>query len=165
MRMTQRTNRVLAIGILLLLPVLADGAPLLRVPWEGLNVVIGHTVSITMPGGTVVTGKAAGIESGALVLNVAKTTDRKAYPKGPLRVPRATLHRLEMLKKGWTYRAVLTPLGAIVGLISGVGATFGSKGSGKEAAGLAGLWAAGIAGGYLLGNSADRHWTSVEILP
>jgi len=155
----------LAIGILLLLPVLADGAPLLRVPWEGLNVVIGHTVSITMPGGAVVTGKAAGVESDALVLSVAKTTDRKAYPKGPLRVPRATLHRLEMLRKGWTYRAVLTPLGAIVGLVCGVGATFGSKGSGKSAAVFAGLSAAGIAGGYLLGNSADRHWTSVEILP
>ena len=165
MQMTQRTNRVLAVSILLLLPVLADGAPPLRVPWEELNVVIGHTVSITMPGGAVVTGKATGVESDALVLSVAKTTDRNAYPKGPLRAPRATLHKLEMLKKGWAYRAVLTPLGAFGGLVCGIGATFGSKGSGKSAAGFAGLWAAGIAGGYLLGNSADRHWTSVEILP
>jgi len=148
-----------------MLPALADGAPLLRVPWDGLYVVIGHTVSITMPGGAVVTGKAAGVESDALVLSVAKTTDRRAYPKGPLRAPRATLHRLDMLKKGRAYRAVLTPLGAIAGLACGVGVTFGSKGSGKNAAAFAGLWAAGIAGGYVLGNSADRHWISVEILP
>ena len=165
MQMTKRTNRVLAIGILLLLPALADGAPLLRVPWEGLNVVIGHTVSITMPGGAVVTGKAASVESDALVLSVAKTTDRNAYPKGLLRVPRATLHTLEMLKTGWVYRAVLTPLGTIVGLVCGIGAGYGSQGSGKQAAAVVGPWAAGIAGGYLLGNSADRHWTSVEIHP
>jgi hypothetical protein len=101
MQMTQKTNRVLAVGILLLLPVLADGAPLLRVSWEGLNVIIGHTVSIAMPGGAIVAGKATAVESDTLVVSVAKTTDRSAYPKGPLRVPRAALRRLDMVKKGW----------------------------------------------------------------
>jgi hypothetical protein len=42
---------------------------------------------------------------------------------------------------------------------------FGSKGSGATDAAFLGIWAAGTAGGYLLGNSADRHWTPVEILP
>jgi hypothetical protein len=44
--------------------------------------VIGKTVSIAMPGGTVIRGKAIGAEPDALLVDVKSTTNAKAYPKG-----------------------------------------------------------------------------------
>jgi hypothetical protein len=165
MQISNRTNRVLAIIMLLLVPALADGAPLLRLPWEGLYAIVGQTVSIAMPGGALVTGVTTAVESDALVMTVTKTTDPDAYPKGPLRAPRATLHRFDMLKKGCAYRTVLTPVGFFAGLIVGIGVGYNVKGDKAQAAAFLGAWTAGIAGGYLLGNAADRHWTTVEVLP
>ena len=165
MQMAQKTTWAIAVAMLSMFPILADGAPLLRVPWEGLSVVVGHTVRIAMPSGAVVAGKAIAVESDALLVSVAKTTDRNAYPKGPLRVPRAGLRRLNMLKKGVVGRAVLTPIGAFVGLIYGIAAAFNTKGSTTQTTAFVGITVAGIGGGYLCGNALDRHWTPVEILP
>ena len=154
------------------MPLLADAAALMHVKWEGLAVVTGHTVSIAMPGGAVITGKATGVESDALVVDVQKTSDRTAYPKGVVRVPRATLHRFEMQTKGKVGRIVGTPVGFVVGGGAGLGAWVGIQGGlwgNNNPTGAAAAWigiaAAGTVGGYLLGNSVDKHWTAIEILP
>jgi hypothetical protein len=156
----------------LAVPLLADAAALMHVKWEGLAVVVGHTVSIAMPGGAVITGKATGVESDALVVDVQKTSDRTAYPKGVVRVPRATLHRFEMQTKGKVGRIVGTPVGFVVGGGAGLGAWVGIQGGlwgNNNPTGAAAAWigiaAAGTVGGYLLGNSVDKHWTAIEILP
>jgi hypothetical protein len=153
-------------------PLLADAAALMHVKWEGLTVVVGNTVSIAMPGGAVIAGKATGVESDALVVDVQKTSDRTAYPKGAVRVPRATLHRFEMQTKGKVGRIVGTPVGFAVGFTAGVGAAIGIGGGflrndnqGAATAALIGIAAAGTVGGYFLGNSIDKHWTAIEILP
>jgi hypothetical protein len=153
-------------------PLLADAAALMHVKWEGLTVVVGNTVSIAMPGGAVIAGKATGVESDALVVDVQKTSDRTAYPKGAVRVPRATLHRFEMQTKGKVGRIVGTPVGFAVGFTAGVGAAIGIGGGflrndnqGADTAALIGIAAAGTVGGYFLGNSIDKHWTAIEILP
>jgi len=144
----------------------------MHVKWEGLTVVVGNTVSIAMPGGAVIAGKATGVESDALVVDVQKTSDRTAYPKGAVRVPRATLHRFEMQTKGKVGRIVGTPVGFAVGFTAGVGAAIGIGGGflrndnqGAATAALIGIAAAGTVGGYFLGNSIDKHWTAIEILP
>ena len=159
-------------ALLLAVPLLADAAGLMHVKWEGLTVVVGKTVSIAMPGGAVITGKATGVESDALVVDVKKSSDRSAYPRGVGRVPRATLHRLEMQTKGKLGRIVGTPVGFVVGAILGVVAAIGIDGgffndNHPKAAGTAllGITAAGTVGGYFIGNAADKHWTAVEILP
>ena len=160
-------------ALLLAAPLLADAAALMHVKWEGLTVVTGNTVSIAMPGGAVITGKATSVESDALVVDVQKTSDRTAYPKGVVHVPRATLHRFEMLTKGKVGRAVGTPVGFVVGFAGGIGAVlgiqgvvpFGDKNQGAAAVALIGLTAAGTVAGYLIGNSADKRWTAIEILP
>jgi hypothetical protein len=156
----------------LAVPLLADAAALMHVKWEGLTVVVGHTVSIAMPGSAVITGKATGVESDALVVDVQKTSDRTAYPKGVVRVPRATLHRFEMQTKGKVGRIVGTPVGFVVGGGAGLGAWVGIQGGlwgNNNPTGAAAAWigiaAAGTVGGYLLGNSVDKHWTAIEILP
>jgi hypothetical protein len=153
-------------------PLLADAAALMHVKWEGLTVVTGSTVSIAMPGGAVIAGKATSVESDALVVDVKKTSDRAAYPKGVVRVPRATLHRLEMQIKGKVGRAVGTPVSFVVGLAGGLGAWIGIQGGlwgnenqGAAAAALIWITAAGTVAGYSLGNSIDKQWTVIEILP
>jgi hypothetical protein len=160
------------LALLLAAPLLTDAAALMHVKWEGLTVVTGNTVSIAMPGGAVITGKATSVESDALVVDVQKTSDRTAYPKGVVRVPRATLHRFEMQTKGKVGRAVGTPVGFVVGFAGGIGAVigiqgglFGDKNQGAAATALIGIAAAGTVAGYFLGNSIDKQWTVIEILP
>jgi hypothetical protein len=106
------------------------------------------------------------------VVDVQKTSDRTAYPKGAVRVPRATLHRFEMQTKGKVGRIVGTPVGFVVGGGAGLGAWVGIQGGlwgNNNPTGAAAAWigiaAAGTVGGYLLGNSVDKHWTAIEILP
>jgi hypothetical protein len=144
----------------------------MHVKWEGLTVVTGKTVSIAMPGGAVIIGKATSVESDALVVDVRKTSDRTAYPKGVVRVPRATLHRFEIETKGKVGRSVATPMGFVVGFGAGFGAAIVIQGGilndnnpTGAAVALIGLAAAGTVGGYLLGDSVDKHWTAIEILP
>ncbi len=165
-------NWATSLALLLAVPLLADAAAPMHVKWEGLTVVVGHTVSIAMPGGAVIAGKATSVESDALVVDVKKTSDRTAYPKGVVRVPRATLHRFEMQTKGKVGRIVGTPLGLIVGgVVGGVaalvieGGLFNDDNPAGAATALIGITALGTVGGYLLGNAADKHWTPVEILP
>jgi hypothetical protein len=153
-------------------PLLADAATPMHVKWEGLTVVTGKTVSIAMPGGAVIIGKATSVESDALVVDVRKTSDRTAYPKGVVRVPRATLHRFEMQTKGKVGRSVATPMGFLVGFGAGLGAAVAIQGgilNNNNPTGAAAAWiglaAAGTVGGYFIGNSVDKHWTPVEILP
>jgi hypothetical protein len=131
--------------------------------------VAGKTVSIAMPGGAVVTGKAARVEPDALVVNVAKTTDPNLYPKGELRVPRARLHILHMQTKGKLFRTLGTAFGAGAGITGGTIAAVAIDWHDNHgtAAGFAfaGIAAAGTAAGYLAGNRWDMRWTTIEILP
>jgi hypothetical protein len=163
----------LAAAILSPLPLAAE-ARVRHIKWEDLSMVTGHTVRISLPGG-IVTGKAGTVEADALVVDVRKTSDRNAYPKGDLRVPREKLHRLEMLTKGKFFRVggsivagmVAVPVGALIGYgIEGCGfmsECFGhSTGGGVVAVGIS---AAGIAGGYFAGNALDKRWYVIEIEP
>ena len=148
----------------------ARAASLIHVPWQGLSTVIGKTVSVAMPGGAIIRGKAVGLEPDALLVNVKNTSDAQTWPKGLVRVPRATLHRLEMQTKGKAFRILGTVLGFTGGLAAGAGAAIGIQGGilsnnnpGKAAAALCGIWGGVTVAGYLVGNAADKHWTAVEI--
>ena len=126
-----------------------------------------------------ITGKAASVESDALAIDVKKTSDRNAYPKGTLRVPREKVHRLEMRTKGNVGRVVMTSLGAIAGVGGGAAAYVRIAGGngmcwwgcsihsnhGAAAAAFVGVAAAAITGGYFAGNALDKRWTVIEILP
>ena len=143
-----------------------------QVKWEDLSIVTGQTVRISLPGG-IVTGKAGTVEADALVVDVQKTSDQNAYPKGTLRVPREKLHRLEMQGKHYRVRgsiiagAVAVPVGVLIGY-GRVGCGVMSECFGHSTAGgvgAVGISAAGIAGGYIAGNALDKHWTAIEIVP
>lgn len=134
--------------------------------------VVGKTVSIAMPGAVVITGTATAVEPDALVVKVKNTTDAKAWPKGVNRVPRATLHALEMRTKGSKYRVIGTVVGTAAGLVLGAIAAIKIDGvfranhnGGKAGAAFVGITGVGAASGYLLGNAADRRSTTIEIVP
>jgi hypothetical protein len=166
----------MGVAILSILPLLAEGSDVMHVKWEGLSMVTGRTVRIALPGG-VITGKATSVEADALVVDVQKTSDPNAYPKGTLRAPRENLHRIEMQTKGKMGRAVLTTLGALAG-VGGAAAVLASynhclplfgpcsqePSAGIGATAFVGV-AAGVAVGYFAGNALDQHWAAIEILP
>jgi hypothetical protein len=170
-------NLAIGVAILSILPLLAEASEVMHVKWEDLPLVQGKTVRISLPGGFV-TGKATSVEADALVVDVQKTSDPNAYPKGMLRAPRENLHRLEMQTKGKTGRAVLTTLGALAGVGGGAAVLasynhclplFGpcskKHSVGIGAAAFVGIPAAGVAVGYLVGNALDKRWTAIEIVP
>jgi hypothetical protein len=162
---------LLSIACVCLFPAIVGGSPR-QVKWEDLGFVTGKTVSISMPGGTVVTGQTTAVEADALVMHVKKTSDAKAYPKGPLRVPRATLRTLELNTKGHKWRVIGTVVGTIAGLGGGTLAAIGINGGilnennppGAAAAAI-GITAVGVTAGYLAGNAGDRRTILIEILP
>jgi hypothetical protein len=167
---------VLATAILSSLP-LSAGLKVRQLKWEQLPIVTGHTVRIALAGGKII-GKAGTVEADVLVVDIRKTSNRSAYPKGTLRIPRRDLRRLEMLRKGKFFRlgstAFLGTMGVAVGY--GVGAYgvdqcdfwSGFCPHGRSAGGIAAtlaISAAAIAGGYAAGNVLDTRWTVIEIVP
>ena len=140
--------------------------------WDELSGVAGQNVSIVMPHGAVVTGKVSRVEADGLVMNVARTTDPAAYPKGNLRVARAGLRTIEIRRKGHKFRVIGTALGFVAGVTGGAAAAIGVQGGlfsnnnqGKAAATFAGIIAGATVGGYLIGNAADRKSVTVEVVP
>jgi uncharacterized protein YcfJ len=77
-----------------------------------------------------------------------------------------------MQTKGKVGRIVGTPLGFVVGAVAGGfaavaigGGLFSNDHPDWAVTGFAGIAAAGTVGGYFIGNSVDKHWTAIEILP
>lgn len=102
--------RALAVAALLLwiAPSAGADAPQ-RLTWEQLPQLVGKRVSIPLYNGGAVAGKILEVQGDALLIDVSKSTDPVAYPKGPLRVPRATLHVLELHGNAFKHRMAGTP--------------------------------------------------------
>jgi hypothetical protein len=161
--------------LLILAAIPSVGANSIRqMKWDELSTLTTKSVSVVMRGGAVVTGKVTAVEPDALVLRVSKTTDKAAYPKGPLRLQRATLRTLQWNNKGHKFRAIGTPLGTVAGLVAGALIGIGINGGIWDTSGVSdstlvaavfGTGAAGGVGGYFLGNAADRRVITIEIVP
>src|ERR1035441_2746699 len=72
-----------------------------RLTWDELPQLVGKNVSIALYDGGAVAGKVREVQADALLIQVSKTTSPVAFPKGPMRVPRATLHVLDLHGKGF----------------------------------------------------------------
>ena len=86
-----------------------------RLTWDELSRLVGKRVSIALYDGGAVAGKVREVQADALVIEVSKSTSLAAFPRGPMRVPRATLHVLELHGKGFKYRVIGTALGLMAG--------------------------------------------------
>lgn len=168
------SDRMILTGVFLLLltsvPVRA-GSPR-QISWHDLPIVIGKNVSLVMPGGAVISGKVVGVHAEAMKVNVTRTSEPGAYPKGEVRVPRASLRTLEVRTKSRKFRVLGTLLGGIAGFAGGLGAAIGIQGGilsqerpGAAGAAWIGVTAGGAVAGYLVGSRSDRQSTTYEILP
>lgn len=161
----------LLLGTLAAVTVRANATSPVRLSWEELpNAVLGKTVLIAIPDGPMVTGKATGITSDALLIDIRTTTNAASHPKGPARLPRASVRALQVRTKGKVFRVVGTALGSAAGFGGGAGAAWGIGGGilgnqhqTQATAAFFGIWAGGTAAGYFLGNAADRRWSLIEI--
>jgi hypothetical protein len=142
-----------------------------RLTWEELPQLVGKHVSIALYDGGAVAGKVREVDADALLIAVSKSTNPVAYPNGPLRVPRARLHVLELHGKGIKYRVLGTALGFVAGAAGGMAVAAGAQGglfndqysAGAGAAGI-GVVAAITAAGYAVGNARDRRTTTIQIV-
>src|SRR5664279_1848672 len=153
--------------LLLSLAPTADAVSPRRLTWEGLSQLVGKHVSIPLYDGGAVSGKVREIQADALVIDVSRSSNPVAYPKGPMRVPRATLHVIELHCKGFKYRVLGTTLGFVAGAAGGVGVALGAQGGpfgDYRGAGVAmvAVMAGVTAAGYIVGNAADRRTTTIQ---
>jgi hypothetical protein len=132
-------------------------AKVIELKWSALSPVIGgHNVVLALPDGNVLKGKVLEVLPDALVLDVAKSSVEKAFPKGRNEIPRAQVTALNLISsnagKGAAIGALVgIPLGVANGKLQGVGTGIGT-----------GVFCVGIGG--LIG-WATHHNTTIKILP
>jgi hypothetical protein len=138
--------------------------------WSELSAFMeNHSVAVTLPDGAKIEGRQMTVESEQLVLDVRKTSDSSAHPRGRLAIPRAQAQTLVVNRPTVRWRVIGTTAGAIAGLPVGVLAAlekdglFSNKGNGNGI--IAGLVAGLAAAGFLIGWAADRRKTTVTIVP
>jgi hypothetical protein len=139
----------------------------LELKWGELAATVqGHPVELTLTGGTSVTGDVAAIRDDAMVLDVKKTSDAKAYPKGNASIPRGSIQLVKLKRSGSWGKT----LGITLGVLSGVAVGGYIAGSTQNSAGpgvavflvIAGAMSVG---GYLLGRRADQRATTIRVVP
>jgi hypothetical protein len=170
--MSLRLPPIVAAVLLLSIAPAAGAVSPQRLTWEELPQLVGKRVCIPLYDGGAVAGKVREVQADALLIQVSRSTDPVAYPKGTLRVPRATLHVLDLHGKGYKYRVIGTALGFAAGTAGGVGVALGVVQGGflrddhGTAAGAAfvGVMAGVTAAGYAVGNAADRRTTTIQIV-
>jgi hypothetical protein len=92
----------------------------LELKWGELAATIqGHRVELTLTGGTRVTGDVAAIRDDAMVLDVKKSSDARAYPKGNASIPRGSIQLVKLKRSGAWGRTLGTTLGVLSGLTVG----------------------------------------------
>jgi hypothetical protein len=121
-------------------------------------------VRVVMPDGARIEGTATAVEVDALVVEIRKSSNKAAYPKGRFLVPRATLSAVDVDRPSFRWRIV----GGVVG--GGIGALLGvlsvKTGSVEAIQVVFGAGAAGVpVAGYFMGRAADRHTITYVIAP
>lgn len=145
----------------------AGGVDERQTNWAGLSVVVGQRVRVLMPDGALVEGKATGLEADALAIEVTRSSNRKAYPKGRFLVSRATLGAVDVVQsstKHW--RIICTALGGGVGYLAlRAGINLVKSSDTGAAAGFVALGVGLPVAGYFMGNAADRRIVTYVIVP
>jgi hypothetical protein len=134
-----------------------------EVKWSELGALIsGRTVELTLPGGPKLKGDVVTVREDALVLDVRKTSDAKAYPEGGATIPRASVTMLK-LEQPRSHRR--RNVGAVIGIGAGLGLeVLFDKAVGRPEV-VFGAMLGSIAG-YYIGAAADKKvGTVIRIVP
>jgi hypothetical protein len=146
----------------------AGAAGQLEVRWNELSpLVVGHVVKIELPDGTAVSGEVAAVREDGLSMEIRKSSNSSAHPKGMASIPRASITTVEVRE---THGAGGRVLGTVVGLVVGAvaGGEIVAHGTKTEAAGVPTFLAVTVAGtvaGYLVGRSVDLRGKVIRIVP
>jgi hypothetical protein len=143
------------------------GTSKLEVRWNELSpLILAHTVSLVLPGGTAIAGEVEAVRDDSLTMDVRKTSNRKVQPKGTASILRASVTTLQVTDaKGAGGRILGVVVGVVVGMVAG--AEIAAHTSSTEAAAVGtftGLSVAGATGGYYAGRGVDQHTTIIRVV-
>lgn len=164
--MSMANQITLALAVMLAAPgVHAESAS--RKSWQELSneVESNWKVRIVLPDSTVVEGGRARFTEDQLTMEVSKTSNSRAHPKGALAVPRGSVKTLELRR----HRIRGQVLGAAIPL--GLGASLAGAGAAKGIFDGGALMVSGLAVAiaavpmYFAGRSSDRRWETVTVVP
>lgn len=145
-------------------PQSAEGA--YRLQWRDLDrVTRGRWISLVLPSDIKLQGEVVAVEADELVLDVHKTSDKRAYPKGRAIVPRPEVtHCRVWQKRGVAWRIAGTAIGGGAGAALAVPLALYMHNEGGEGVAAAAALVAVPAGvGYLLGWAADRKTMDIVV--
>jgi hypothetical protein len=144
----------------------AASAPL-ELKWNELNTAIYQkTVELTLPNAVTIKGDVAAVREDGLVLDIKKTSDSKAFPKGNGVIPRTSVTLLQLEKRGTNWRTMGTVIGAIAGVA--LGGYIAAKTANSEGPAIAIFIATASAtsiAGRAAGGAADRSVTMIRVVP
>jgi len=143
----------------------AAAAPV-ELKWTELNTAIyGQIVELTLPGAFKIKGDVVAVRDDALVIDVQRTSDAKAFPRGNAVIPRASVTLLKLEKSGSNWRTTGTVLGVLGGVAVGgyiAGKTANSGGS--AIAIFVATAAAATVAGRAAGGAADRKTRVIRVV-
>ena len=165
--MTFRNPAAISVALLLVgqSNTFAASAPV-ELKWNELTTVIYQkTVELTLPNAVTVKGHVAAVREDGLVLEIKRTSDSKAFPKGNGMIPRASVTLLKLEKRGSNWRTMGTVIGVIGGVALGgyvAARTADSAGSGLSI--LVATASASSIAGNLAGGAVDRKTSLIRIV-
>jgi hypothetical protein len=145
-----------------------------EVKWVDLSALVtGHKIATVLPDGARIEGKVRSVEPDALLVDIQKTSDRSAHPKGRAAIPSSSVSELRVIRLGrYRGRVIGTAIGAGGGialaylLAEGVFHFSGEGGATPERkAAVAGVAIGFSALGYWVGRDADRGITHIRVIP
>lgn len=135
------------------------------------NELTGHvqdrTVEIVLPDAATIRGSVTGVTADSMDINIRKTSDGRAHPKGRASITRSSVKTLSLGETKGKWRALGTAIGAGAGGAAGaiIAIRANNEGNSKLAAtSVAATVGAGTALGYFLGRSMDRQTTIIRIV-
>jgi hypothetical protein len=144
-----------------------SGRRTFRLEWRDLDrMVRGRSIDITLPSGVQLKGRVTSVELDALMLDVRKTSNKRAYPKGRAVVPRPEVTQFTLARKeGYAWSAVGASIGGTIGAGVAAGLVQVLEGDGQRAAAAALAIGIPAAIGYGLGWGADHEYVNVIVVP
>jgi len=139
----------------------------LQMKWSELDSIIaGRKVALVLPSGTHIRGKVLKVEPEGLRLNIAKTSDRKAQPKGEHLIPRqsvSVLRYTEYRKIGRLIGTLALPAAVAAGALAATPSYLEGGAIAVAAGAGTGCVVGAVIGGYYIGKRVDKKVTEIRV--
>jgi hypothetical protein len=137
-----------------------------RLSWAELGpVAVDRKAKVLLSDGTKVEGPVLAVRPASLVLEIAKTSDKHAWPKGQTEIPRTSVSQFRLVKDSGPGKLVGGILGTVGGIMTTGAIVALTESAGALVAGLFVAIPAMAVGGYYLGKLADVRTRLITIVP